>query len=109
MENQLWNECDAAKNYNGTLWAIALIGFNICFFRFDVNAYPSITDEYTNFIPLNIRKLNEEDLDYLNVEYILQADANGNDVIRVIKWRLDDPNHHIFILEMFEYISNNNP
>lgn len=86
MKDQLWNQADAAKNNDGRFWVVAQIGFEICFFRFDVTSYPSFSDYYTNFKVLNLRNLSEGDLEYLNIKYITEV-TDGIKSIRIIKWR----------------------
>ena len=71
--------------------------------------YPSLSGNYTNFSPLNLRNLSEQQLINQNIRYITELDSNNVNVIRVIKWRFDNPQHHIYINEMFNHIVTNNP
>lgn len=104
LRDQLYDQCDNASS-NGKVWAGGLIGFEICFFLFDTNRFPSRSQDYRGFGVLNLRNYTTDDLDYLNIKYITELDNNGNEEIRVIKWRLDDHTQHIYILEMIQYIS----
>ncbi len=109
MRNQLWDECDAVKNGDGKIFCIALIGFEICFFTFDVNDFHSPSGDYRSFDPLNLNHFTEKDLNDLDVEYIPEKREDGVSVIRVIRWRIDDPRHRPYIVDMLQYISTNNP
>ena len=104
LKDQLYNQCENAS-VNGKIWAAGLIGFEICFFLFDVTKFPSVSGDYTGFHALNLNNLTRADLKFLDVKYLTELDNNGNSEIRVIKWRLDDPSHHDYILEMIQYIS----
>jgi hypothetical protein len=106
LKDQLWDQADAAQT-NGTMWAIGLIGFHICFFHFDLNAYPSASGQFTNFNSLNLDHFTSEDLDLLEIDYITEVDASGNDVIRVIKWRIDIQQQHTYINCMFLHMVDN--
>ena len=106
IKGQLWNQCDATTNSEGKIFCIGLIGFQICFFLFDLSKYRSPSDAYRNFLPLNLNNFTEEDLDYLEIEYLSES-AGDRDIIRVVKWRLNNELHHKYILEMFEYVSVN--
>jgi len=107
LETQAWSQCDLAKNSaSGRIYFVGQIGYEICFFFFDVRRFPSHSDNYTNFFPMNLRSFTTEDLDYLNIKYLTEVTLNNLD-IRVIKWRWDDPAQHIYINEMFNYILNN--
>ena len=97
-----------SEDYKGKLWVIGQIGFYVCIFRFDVTDY-YYSDWFTNFSPLNLRNLNEHDLDYLEVQYITESISNHIDVIQVIQWDLREKAHHEYINEMLEYIATNNP
>jgi len=106
MQNQLWNQADAAKNAAGKFWVIGQIGFEVCFFKFDVLNYPSHSDKYTNFEALNLNNLTTIDLDLLNAKYLTESNPGTSD-IRVIKWRWDNPDHHVYIEAMFNHVSSN--
>lgn len=65
---QMYSQCDVAKNDQGRLWAIGQKGFEICFFRFDVLKYgEQQPDYYTNYEPLNLSNPTEPELNNLNV------------------------------------------
>lgn len=106
INTQAWNQCDLAKGQTGSIYFIGLIGFEICFFHFDVRRYPSASGNYRIFFPLNIRNFSTSDLDELDIKYLTEV-TNGNNEIRVIKWKLDDKSLHIYIDEMFNHILNN--
>jgi hypothetical protein len=53
-KDQLWAQADSLKHGNGRLWVIGQIGFEICFFRFDILNY-EYSEWFTNFSPLNLR------------------------------------------------------
>lgn len=104
LKGQAWDQCDHGKNYpSGTIFFIGLIGFEICFFNFNINDYPSHSGNYTNFSPINKREFTTLDLDALDIKYITELNNNIHE-IRVIKWRLDDTSQHIYIDEMFNHI-----
>jgi len=52
MRNQLWDQAVNLKQGNGKLLVIGQIGFEICFFEFDLAKYPSSSGDYTNFTPI---------------------------------------------------------
>lgn len=107
LDDQLWEQADSSKNKDGKLWVIAQIGFELCVFKFDILNYLD-GEEYRNFCPLNINNWSKQDLEYNDIRYI-EKKVNNVDTIVVIKWRLDVPEHHLFIHEMLNYISRNNP
>jgi len=108
VKEQLWNKANSvSEDYKGKLWVIGQIGFYVCIFRFDVTDY-YYSDWFTNFSPLNLRNLNEHDLDYLEVQYITESISNHIDVIQVIQWDLREKAHHEYINEMLEHIATNN-
>lgn len=109
MKDQLFNQCEAAKLPNGRIFCIALIGFEICFFEFDITKHDSPSDAFTGFNPINLHDWKEEDFDILEIELIVETTNFTTDIIKVIKWRMDNPNHHGYIMEMFEYIKTNTP
>lgn len=106
-KDQLWDQADSLKNSNDKLWVIGQIGFDICFFKYDVSNYLG-SDWFTNFSPLNLNNFTQEDLDILEIEYIVES-LGSTDVIQVIRWRLDKPDHHRYIHDMLNYISTTNP
>jgi len=106
-KDQLWDQSDSLKNNDGRLWVIGQIGFEVCFFRFDVLNFRG-SENYCNFSPLNLRNLSELELLQQGIEYLVES-VEFVDVIQVIKWRLDVPNHHAYIHEMFLHISNHQP
>ena len=57
---------------------------------------------------MNLNGYSKEDLDYLDVKYITEI-TNGIEDIRVIKWRWDVKEDHVYIDNMFKYILLNNP
>lgn len=102
--NQMWNQCDAANmetNGNGKMWAIGQRGFEICFFKFDLLEFEDSI--YTNFEPLNLEGW---PIYLFNVfEIALETEILENrEEIRVIRWRLDNPLHHIYIHNMFMFV-----
>lgn len=108
VKEQLWNKANSvSEDYKGKLWVIGQIGFYVCIFRFDVTDY-YYSDWFTNFSPLNLRNLNEHDLDYLEVQFITESISNHIDVIQVIQWDLREKAHHEYINEMLEHIATNN-
>jgi len=106
MKDQLWNQANAAVNDNGRFWAVAQLGFEICFFRFDINRYPSSSGNNTNFSVLNMNNFNTSDLDELDIKHELET-THGVEDIRVIKWRWDDVDLHRYIAQMFGYVNSN--
>ena len=106
---QMYSQADVAKNTKGRLWAIGQKGFEICFFRFDVEKYNNQNpDWYSNFEPLNLSNLSEAQLINLNVQY-QHCNDGGFARIALIKWRLDEPDHIPYINHMFEYIRSLEP
>lgn len=107
---QGWDQADSAKKSNGRLWFIGQRGFEFCVFKFDVLNYPSTpeTDGYTNFMPLNLHHWTINDLQHMDIKYH-SVIINGVEEIRVIKWRLDDRSHAMYLHEMLEYIRNHEP
>jgi len=108
IKDQAWNECDAVKNDQGRIFFIGLIGFGICFFFFDINRFIYDSGWFTNFSPLNLNGLSEKQLRRLGAEPVVES-IGGEDIIQVIKWRLDNPVHHPYISQMFLYMANNAP
>lgn len=106
INTQLWNKADSLKNNDGKLWVIAQIGFEVCF-HFDIPNYLD-SETYINFSPLNLNNLSQKDLSEMWVQYITER-ISSTDVIQVIKWRLDDPDFHSYIHDMFLHVSRNNP
>lgn len=106
MKDQLWNLANAAMSDEGRFWAVAQIGFEICFFRFNINRYPSSSGNYINFSVLNMNNFNTSDLDELDIKYELET-THGVEDIRVIKWRWDDVDQHRYITQMFGYVNSN--
>lgn len=107
LDNQLWEQADSSKNTDGKLWVITQIGFELCVLKFDILNYLD-WEEYRNFCPLNLNNSSKKDLEYNEYRYI-EKKVNNVDTIIVIRWRLDVPEHHLFIHEMLNYISKNNP
>lgn len=106
---QMWNQADISKNYEGRIWAIGQKGLEICIFRFDVNKFQKqIPDCFTNFDPLNLEKLNTVQLDNLKVKYE-ECDNDKFARIALLKWRLDKPDHYRYIDHMFQYIRSRKP
>lgn len=105
---QGWDQADSAKNTDGKLWFIGQRGFEFCVFRFDVFNYPSNIEGYTNFMPLNLHNWTKQDFDHMNIDVITET-VNNVEVIRIIKWRLDDKTHAMFLHEMLSYIESHNP
>lgn len=104
IENELWKKSNSFKNNKSEQWVMALIGFEICIFKFDINAYFSSSTKYTNFSPLNLNNFTKNELDNLGIKYDTEI-YNNKEIIRVIKWRLDDSNHVSYIHEMLTHIS----
>lgn len=108
--DQMWDQCDAANNMplkdEGTMWAIGQRGLEICFFRFDLLAFENSI--YTNFEPLNLNNWTIGDFNDRGIELEVET-LVGINVIRVIKWRLDNGHHHRHIHAMFMHMLNNNP
>ncbi len=105
VPEQLWNQADSFKNDDGKLWVIGQIGFEICFFRFDVTKYME-SETFANFSPLNLERFHDADLDYLNILHVTES-VNNIEILQVIQWRLDDEHHHRYIHNMLVHISNN--
>lgn len=82
-KEQLYSECENDEN-NGRISCIALIGYEICFFRFDVTQYESPGEWLTGFDPLNLNGWGKQDFDELGMEVIVQTNSRNVDVIRVI-------------------------
>lgn len=82
---QMWNQCDLAKNRYGKIWAVGQKGLEICLFRFDITVFQDqVPDFYTNFKPLNLSNLTRGQLTQLGLEYKL-CDNNGIQRIALIK------------------------
>ena len=105
LKDQMWNQADMAKQENGRLWMVGQNGFEICFFKFDVERYNEGSPDYANFKPLNLRNWSIEDFKSLEIELITEL-VNNVEEIKVIKWRLDNDDHCSFIHEMFVFILN---
>lgn len=106
---QMWDQCDLAKNNNGKIWAIGLKGLEISCFRFDVNKYEDQSpDCYTNFEPLNLSNLTNAQLDALGVKYNICLHGT-TERIGVIKWRLDNHLHWPYINHMLQVMTVQNP
>lgn len=106
---QMWYQCDLAKNDQGKIWAIGVKGLEISCFRFDISKYPSqVLDCYTNFEPLNLSHLTYAQLDALGVKYNICLDGSTGR-IGVIKWRLDNRLHWPYINHMLEVMRVQNP
>ena len=115
MRIQMWNQCDTFKNVSGRLWAVGLIGFEICFFKFDVTTNMARGD-YTNFSPLILdyfvqRGWTKMDFEYIGVKCITypRPDSNNLNDIVVMKWMFNDFQHQKFIHMMFVEILRNEP
>lgn len=48
LDEQGYDQCQNAA-ISGKIYFIGLVGFEICYFYFDVNAYPSDSGKYTSF------------------------------------------------------------
>ena len=107
MKTQAWDQCDAVKNNEGRTFFIGLIGFNICFFRFDIIKFNK-SDWFTNFSPISLDNFDQFQLRGLGVKPIVESIGN-TDVMQVIPWRLDNENHHQYIIRLYQHISNMNP
>jgi hypothetical protein len=107
---QMWSQADAAKATNGRLWAIGQKGFEICFFTFDISKFNGQIPPYcTNFEPLNLRNLTEQNLINLGLKFEYASNPNGPNRFGIIKWRLDLPEHEEYIHDMFEYMRTHRP
>lgn len=106
--NQGWDQADSAKNPDGKLWFIGQRGFEFCVFRFDVLRYPSNIDGYRNFMALNLHNWTKQDFDQMDIKVHTDF-VNNVEQIRVIKWRLDDKSHAMYLHEMLSYIKSHNP
>ena len=84
-----------------------LIGLEICFFTFDVTNHLD-SHYFRYFSPLNLRGFTGKGLNELGIKYLLEPVGN-QPVVQVIKWELDDPNHHAYIVETFNYTASNMP
>ena len=73
------------------------------FFLFDVVKYPSSSDNFTGFKPLNLNNWGKNDFDHLDIKYILEW-TGSVEQIRVIRWRLDEYTHARHIHDMFNKI-----
>ena len=106
---QMYPQAEVAKNSNGKLWAIGQKGFEICIFEFNVRKFEGQDpDCFTNFKPLNLNNFSEPELDRLNIKYE-QCNDNGFARIGLIKWRLDNKDHIVYIDDMFQYITSRQP
>ena len=115
MKDQIWNQSDSFKNESGRLWAVGLIGFEICFFKFDVLRYLNRGD-YTNFTPLILdhfvrNNWNTDDFKEFGVKCITYPDPKSNNLndIVVIKCLFHDTQHSKYINDMFVEILSNDP
>jgi hypothetical protein len=104
--DQAWDAADGSKHDDrGKLWVIGQRGFEICFFKFDILEYDdSISPDYTNLIPLNLNDWTEEDFKEYEIQVITEK-IRGNNEVRVIYWRLDNPIHAPYIHDMFIHVS----
>lgn len=107
VEGQLWNQADSLE-LNGKLWVIALRGLEMGVFRFNHVDFPDDTDTYTNFSPLNLNNFSDVDLNRLGIDHVTVSNNQNQDIVRVIQWRLDNVQHHGYIHDMLNYISQNN-
>jgi len=105
----MWNKADVSKNEKGKLWAIGQKGLEICIFRFDVHSFKGQTPNcFTNYEPLNLDNLNTVQLDNLGVKYE-ECNNAGFSRIALLKWRLDDDRHKLYINHMFQHIRSQKP
>lgn len=106
---QLWSQCDLNKHNNGRIWAIGHNGLDICFFKFDVVSYPySLPEVFVGFNPLNLSNLTAAQLHQMGA--ICEFFSNlGVQRIGLIKWRLDNPNHWMYIHNMFTHMKAQSP
>ena len=107
MRVQVWDQCDAAKNDNGKIFCICLIGFHLCFFTFDISEYQS-SEWFTNFSPLNLNGFDEFQLRNMGLEPIVESIAN-DDIIQTIPWNFSNPMHRPYIIQSFTHMVNNMP
>ena len=108
MKDQVFNECEGLA-LNGKIWVICNIGFEFCIFRFDLSrfSYPYASDTFDHFEPLNLNNWTEQQFDSKKIKYISESISPTQDLIRVIQWRLDKPEHYQWIHDMLRYIANN--
>lgn len=99
------NLADSYKNRDNKLWIIATRGFNFCAFRYNSMDYLD-RGSFSNLDPLNLGGWTKEDLAKAKIEYLVAPD--NPDIITVINWRLDNPEHQIIINNMLYYISKFN-
>lgn len=107
LDDQLHRQCDNnsannARQNNGRLWAMGQKGFEICLFLFDIHSHLNL-DNYNQFKAVNPRNYTADDLRHLDAEPFVET-INGVDEIIAISWRIDNPDHHIHIHEMFLHI-----
>lgn len=79
---------------------ICLKGFEISFFDYQY-FFPEGEEPFINFMPLNLHNYSEEQLNMINVKVVKEEGR-----IVVIRWKLDNEEHHIHIHEMFDHLSN---
>ena len=109
VKEQLWNQASTvSEDYGGKLWVIGQIGFFICIFRFDLVKYNDSL-WFTNFSPLNINNFTEQDLDYLEIKYIMESNSNNENILQVIQWDLRETSQYRYIDEMLLHITRNDP
>jgi len=106
MDKQMWDQADSAKNDRGRIWAIAQRGFQVCVFKFYVRRLDNY-GSYDNFQPLNLRNFTENDLIFMDTDPVVEF-VNNVRVIKVIKWKINDTSHYVYIDEMLNHIFNNN-
>lgn len=94
-------------NAEGKLWVIAQIGLEMCVFNYNVIKYEKRGD-FEHFSPLNLNNWSTQDLEFMEVDYISKNIDNEN-IILVIKLRLDEPSQHKYIHDMLYYITRNDP
>ena len=65
---------------------------------FDVTRFPSVSGNFTGFMPLN--NWEADNFDYLSIIYITEI-TNNIKQIRVLEWRLDNHTHVSYIHDLF--------
>lgn len=102
MSDQAWEQADLVKNPNGRIWVIIQRDFELCIFKFDVTHFTSNGD-FVNFKPLNLHRFSEKDLIEIDTNPLVEV-INNQRRIQVIRWKLNDDNHHGYLDEMLNYI-----
>lgn len=97
-KEQLWYEAASIKDDKGQMKVIAVIGFKICFFLWDLYNYRDGMEEFDNFNAMNPGSYTEEHLAELDVKPVIDS-ITGK--IRAIPWDLSNEDHHIYIEKMF--------